>query len=523
VRVADSIPDVVVIGSGPAGTAAARALVTRGRTVVMVDVGHDLPPVAEHSQRVASPTSEASGFGRKLVFGSDHPYRPVSGREMLSNDTDTAPSYAMGGYSSVWGATMLPLDAEDLSDWPIGIAELAESYREVATYVPIAASSDDLSSRYPLYGASFSALRPSHAGQMVLDRLEARRLLLRQQGVEFGHSRLAVVGGRPAPSAGCSYCGRCLTGCPYGHIYSSAQSVRELMTSPSFTYRSGLYVLDVGETGKLVTVRCSDVATGDEVIIEANRVLLAAGSIETPAILQRSRMLGSRVRIRDSQVLVLPVALLGSVAPATESTYALSQVFLRLQDADIGTRPVQVQLYGHDSSMITRARALHPRTSQLLGPLLSHAMRPFLVAFVYLHSDVSDQIECHTTSDGTRLSRVPHPDKADAVRRILTRLQRVLVPCGLIPLRPLVYEGGTGQSYHTGGSLPMRHSPLTGETDVLGRPAGSDRVHVVDASVFPSIPAGPITFTIMANATRIARALASTSPTVGSTSRSVNA
>ncbi|HEX2785890.1 MAG TPA: GMC oxidoreductase [Ilumatobacteraceae bacterium] len=518
-----AIPDVAVIGSGPAGAAAARALTTRGRTVVMIDVGHDLPQVAGHSQPVTPPVIEASGFGRKLAFGSDYPYRPVPGRELLGNDTDTRPSYALGGYSSVWGATMLPLDVEDLSDWPIGAPDLAASYREVATYVPIAASPDGLSARYPLYGAGFSALRPSHAGQLVLDRLEARRLVLTKQGVEFGRSRLAVVAGRPAPCAGCSYCGQCLTGCPYSHIYNSAETVRELMTTPSFIYRSGLYVLEVGETEHFAMVRCCDVATGNEVIVEAKRVFVAAGSIETPAILQRSRMLGPRVRIRDSQVLVLPVALLGSLAPATESTYALSQVFFRLQDTDIGARPVQVQLYGHDSSMVARARALHPRLSQLLGPLLGHAMRPLLVAFVYLHSDFSDQIECHTTSAGTQLLRVPNPDKSDAVRSIVTKLQRVLVPCGLIPLRPLMYEGVTGQSYHTGGSLPMRRAPLAGETDVLGRPAGSSRVHVVDASVFPSIAAGPITFTIMANATRIARSLASTSLSVSAASSTADA
>lgn len=519
----DSIPDAVVIGSGPAGAAAARALTTRGRTVVMIDVGHDLPRIAPHGPPVTAPVIEASGFGRKLAFGSDYPYRPVPGRELLGNDTDTGPSYALGGYSSVWGATMLPLDVEDLSDWPIGVPDLAESYREVATYVPMAASPDGLSARYPLYGAGFSALRPSHTGQLVLDRLEARRLVLTQQGVEFGRSRLAVVGGRPAPSAGCSYCGQCLTGCPYRHIYSAAETVRELMTTPSFTYRSGLYVLEVGETEHSATVRCCDVATGGEVIIEANRVLVAAGSIETPAILQRSGMLEPRVRIRDSQVLVLPVALLGSLAPTDESTYALSQVFLRLNDTEVGPRPVQVQLYGHDSSMVARARALHPRLSQLLGPLLGHAMRPLLVAFVYLHSDLSDQIDCHTTSSGTRLSRVPNPDKADAVRRIVTKLQRVLVPCGLIPLRPLMYAGATGQSYHTGGSLPMRRTPLAGESDVLGRPEGSSRVHVVDSSVFPSIAAGPIAFTIMANATRIAVALASASPSLNAVSSNANA
>jgi choline dehydrogenase-like flavoprotein len=54
----------------------------------------------------------------------------------------------------------------------------------------------------------------------------------------------------------------------------------------------------------------------------------------------------------------------------------------------------------------------------------------------------------------------------------------------------------------------MRAEPGRFETDRWGRPTGFDRVHVVDATVFPSIPSGPITFSVMANAHRIASACA---------------
>jgi choline dehydrogenase-like flavoprotein len=52
----------------------------------------------------------------------------------------------------------------------------------------------------------------------------------------------------------------------------------------------------------------------------------------------------------------------------------------------------------------------------------------------------------------------------------------------------------------------MRAHPGPFEVDVLGRPHGFTRVHVVDASVFPSLPATTITLSVMANAHRIASA-----------------
>jgi choline dehydrogenase-like flavoprotein len=53
----------------------------------------------------------------------------------------------------------------------------------------------------------------------------------------------------------------------------------------------------------------------------------------------------------------------------------------------------------------------------------------------------------------------------------------------------------------------MRENPGEYETDRLGRPGGWERIHVVDSSVFPSIPATTITMSVMANAHRIGAAV----------------
>ncbi len=61
-----------------------------------------------------------------------------------------------------------------------------------------------------------------------------------------------------------------------------------------------------------------------------------------------------------------------------------------------------------------------------------------------------------------------------------------------------------GKSFHFGGTFPMSVDPQPGQTDTLGRPAGLQRIHLVDSSCFPSIPATTITLSVMANAYRIA-------------------
>jgi choline dehydrogenase-like flavoprotein len=60
-------------------------------------------------------------------------------------------------------------------------------------------------------------------------------------------------------------------------------------------------------------------------------------------------------------------------------------------------------------------------------------------------------------------------------------------------------------TYHFGATFPMRANPKQpNDTDVLGRPFGSSRIHVVDTSVLPAIPATTVGLLTMANAHRIA-------------------
>ena len=79
-----------------------------------------------------------------------------------------------------------------------------------------------------------------------------------------------------------------------------------------------------------------------------------------------------------------------------------------------------------------------------------------------------------------------------------------------VPLSPLLRVGQPGRGFHSGGSFPMRLSPGAFESDRLGRPHGFTRVHAVDSAVFPTIPATTITFSVMANAHRIATTWAET-------------
>ena len=136
--------EYIIIGSGPSGTAAASALIDKGRMVRMVDVGLRLE---DDRQRVVEQlagsthdrwdpaavkflregvSADSKGLALKRLFGSDFPYRDASETlRVMIPDGSLKPSFALGGLSNVWGAAVMPYNALDLRGWPIGEADLA--------------------------------------------------------------------------------------------------------------------------------------------------------------------------------------------------------------------------------------------------------------------------------------------------------------------------------------------------------------------------------------------------------------
>ena len=50
----------------------------------------------------------------------------------------------------------------------------------------------------------------------------------------------------------------------------------------------------------------------------------------------------------------------------------------------------------------------------------------------------------------------------------------------------------------------MSGSRKMNNSDHLGRPFGKKRIHIIDSSILPEIPVNTISYTVMANAYRIA-------------------
>jgi choline dehydrogenase-like flavoprotein len=513
-----------VIGSGPAGVACATALLARGVHVLMLDAGIELEPDRAQNIRQLAQAEPATwtasqlnalkggmavgtkGLSLKLLFGSDFPYRETETQiPWRGNGIGLQPSLALGGFSNVWGAAMLPHRDSDMAGWPVSNAELAPHYRAVTKITGLAAQRDDLEELFPLHCDQPGALPASRQANLLLGNLQRHRKFFHERGWRFGRARVAVRATDSPRGPGCIRCGLCMYGCVYGCIFNAADTVRELGADKNFTYQRDVIVTSLRETDGKVFITGHHRHTRAPLAFEAARVYLAAGVIPTAQIILRSQnSYDEPLILRDSQYFLFPLLLAQRTRDVpTEALYTLSQLFIELANPRISRRPVHLQLYTY-SDLIGQAMR------QSLGPLKMFA-RPLeerlLIVQGYLHSDESRTMTMTLKHDGEKdflqLDARPNPETRRTVKKVLRELLRQTRKLGGVAVPPMLQLAEPGRGFHSGGSLPMRAAPGKFESDALGRPHGWTHVHVVDASVLPDIPATTITFTVMANAHRI--------------------
>jgi len=510
-----------VIGSGPTGVACAHALLQRGAKVLLLDAGMTLEldrvqAVASMSERSPREWTEeqlknfkvgmavsTKGIPLKLAYGSDYPYR--EGDIHLPSDYNgiaLRPSLARGGFSSVWGAAIMPYSQRDTARWPVTAADLAEHYSAVAKITGMSAVRDDLENIFPLHGNPTAALSMSRQAKLLHERMGKHRATLNTAGIQFGQARVAVKAGE----SGCVHCGLCMYGCPYSYIYNSEKTLRELQKNPNFMYRTDTVVTRVREDGRRVFVNGYHRVTKVPFEISAQRIYLGAGVIATAKIvLQSLDIYDQPVRLKDSQYYLFPLLLSRSGGDVQhESLHTLSQMFIEIFDQRITPHSVHLQIYSYNDLVGQAVRQSFGPAASLMGWLADTLAKRLLVVQGYLHSDHSSQILLRLQPGGRlRLEAELNPQVRPMIRQVLRKLMKHWRHLGAWPLLPMLQVAEPGRGFHSGSSFPMRAVPGELETDTLGRLPRWQRIHLVDASVLPEIPATQITFSVMANAHRI--------------------
>jgi ferredoxin len=513
------IPNLI-LGAGPTAIAAAYAFRRLGVPFEVLDVAYDLEPAREAMVETLSasepanwprnyvetlfpaPVTSAQGVEKRLTFGSNFPYEQPQCISCSTTQCKIDLSHGLGGFGNVWGAAVLPYSDQDLGDWPISSADLADSYRNLSQFVPISAEFDRLEESFPLYHDKVTALTRSEQTATLLKFLNRRDPTLRNQGIAFGRARVAVdSSGGPAT---CRYCGYCLDGCSYGSIFNPRLLWKKL-EQEGIKIHKGLYAIEFEEEADSVVLSTVNISDGSLRKLRAQRLFVGMGAISTTRLIARSiKIINKPVRILDSQYFFFPFL---SYRKAKNSTarFTLAEIFLEMLRPGISDYYIHFQVYGLND--IFRQTIKSTVSSVLRNRvILSNIESRFYLFQGFLHSADSGHLELTVKStqmskDEIHVRGVANPVSMGIAKRSQALLRRNLAGFGVIPPFNLTMVA-LGRSFHAGGSFPMGKTNTIYSSDLLGRPSGLSRIHILDASSFPSIPSTTIAYTAMANADR---------------------
>jgi hypothetical protein len=479
---------IAIIGSGPSAAAAlTEAMRFSDLDIYLVDSGlaiNEGIPLSAIEQKLVI----------KKSLGSEHPYRRhPSSLNLIQLDTAIPRSFAAGGLSLVWGATMLPYIESDCHHWALRYSDLEDQYREIAKYVPLAGAIVKSQSEYNDYSI-VSELKPTQRFSRMLDAAM--------------DSRLGVVPARVAirtnnsDYSGCILCGECLAGCRLGHIWESAKYISSLPKEKYVRVKSYVDYLTLEVSG--ITLHVVDEFGQKNRLVGFDKIFLGAGVLETFRILAESKLVSASAILADSAISYSLFFSPFSRDFQRNESYALTQLAMRLEHKLKG-RPAHLQLYEIGEEVVDEMLQIMPFLRALPGGALRKILRKFVIGIVYLPSELSPSIDLKIVSkvgliSSLNTSSVTYSRQKSNTRKILNFNFKKLLNLGIFRIPFAMVTKPAGSGVHTGSSFAIGL-----QTNSLGQFDQNVCVHIVDASVLPDIPAGPITYSVMANAARIIR------------------
>jgi choline dehydrogenase-like flavoprotein len=531
------VAKVVVVGSGASGVHFALTALQRGHEVTLVDVGYQRPaPVLPHAtfaelkEQLPDPLAYFLGTeGGGVVYPESKP--SYYGHPPSKNYVFAAPKYfrhraramqpvfsfARGGLAEAWTGGSYAFSQDDLAGFPFDYGAIRSAYQEIARRIGVGAADDDLA-RFIPFDAPYLDPLPldPHSRLLVETYMGRRQRLQRDFGFFLGRSRVATLSRDYAGRGGCGSLGRCLWGCPREAIYSPLVTLRECEQHEGFQYCHGLMVthFEYRPDGRISGMVAVPVEGGTPVTFTGESYVLAAGALATSkiyldSIRLREGRIDSLAGLMDNQQVHVPFLsprMIGQ--PSETASYQFHHLAFGLPQPD-------PRAYIHGQITTLRAASVQPIVQGM--PLdLRTALKLFRgvrtglgIANINLFDSrrAASRLTLEPLPEGRSALVVDYagdPDEparvAQAVKATASALRALgcIIPPGMTRVLP------KGASVHYCGTLPMQDKPGDNTCSPTGRSHRFPNLLIADGATFPFLPAKNLTFTLMANAVRIA-------------------
>jgi choline dehydrogenase-like flavoprotein len=518
--------NVTIVGSGVAGVAAALRLADRGIHCHILDVGQQPAPnepvaenfyrlreredvfglmIGEEWQRVHCLSRRASVVPAKLtpprmqfVIQDSERYSPLQQQSYAAIQ-----SFAAGGLANAWGAGLYRFTDRDLNGFPIRAADLSPYYDRLTAEIGISGAADDLSPYFGSVQGIQPPLRMSDKAGWLYARYQRQQKAMNRRGVFLGRPRLGVLTESRPDRAACDYTNLEFWQPELPYIYTPVFTLRRLIAEGKVTYHRGILVQSWSRQGGRLCVQAKDLDSGEQTAFPTDVLLLAAGAIGSARLALQSRGDSSTcLPLLDNPALQIPMVLPWFLGRKLQTDcFGLTQLNL-VHDLPQYAAPLQASILEITSPARSEFFSSIPLSARGNLQMIRHLVPAMLVMQLFLPASRDRAALLRLAADGAlRIDGPPPSNDLPLISSLIGAMNRL----GALSHKSLVVTPAPGQGIHYAGTLAMQDRPNRPyQCDRFGQLFGEPGVGVVDGAAFPALPAKNYSFSVMANAMRVA-------------------
>jgi ferredoxin len=519
----------IIIGSGPTGVMAANDILKFEKQVLMLDVGNVIEKenyaiknnflkdknrklFLEQIRKKKKIYQNYKNKNLKFPYGSDYVFRSNKFDIINSSkNVDFIISNAKGGLSNIWGTMVLPFHVNDIKDWDVSYNDFYSEIKNVEKVIPILSSKDNLDNFFSISFGKNHNFNLSKNAYKFYTYLKKRSKELNSKGIFFGRSKLAIGNNYSHEKLNCQECGLCHQGCPYDCMYSSDYLLNKISDNKLFDYHKNIYVEKLEQLNDINIIHAINTNTNKKIIYKTKNLFICAGPISTAAIILRSKLLkGNIVKFKESQRFYIPIIKKKNFESSiNQNKNTLSELFLEISNRYLCEKSIHIQYYTFIEEVLKPLERFFGDSVYYLPKIFPFIFNRVNILIGYLNSNYSSVISMTKVSDNNfLLTAKENAISKNIIKNTISFLKNNLKE-EFYFLSYLTNINLPGASYHWGSSFPMSSNSEKNEmsTDVNGRLSGYDNIYILDASILPDIPAGPTTFNVCVNVSRIIKNL----------------
>ena len=531
--------DVIVVGSGMSGAFAAHELVSQGLTVLMIDVGNDdaasrdaIPdlPFSEITKDLTLSKSiflgqNDVGIGKRDTRVGAQLTPP---RHFITRDTEKLLPYistnffpmqslALGGLGAGWGAACFTFDDDELRRCGIWQPDFTTFYSEATAIAGVSASHEDETRN--AIEVDPQLLQPpldlDDNNQTIFNRYKTLSLSARGP-FTMGRIPLAILsrdredGRRANPYFDMDFYSDARRS-----IFRPRYLIERMRARPNFQYAGHQLAKTITDGGGFAELRTQHTETGEARAWRARKIILCASAINTARIVLASLgHLGTQVPLLANPyhyVVCLNWETFGrSVA---NRRHSMAQLLGMHRPQENPADLVTFQMYSYRSLLLFKLVKELPLPPGL-GFLFARTIVNSLAIVAVWHSANQSTLryaslrgrESNSDMPSLEFTHAIEPTRRKQIDAREKKLRRFLRKLRLLPLKTV--DTGPAGGIHYAGTLPSQSQYFPAYTHSTGQVRAMPSVYVGDSSSWNFLPAKGLSLTLMANAIRVARHVA---------------